>query len=173
MQRRTNLVLYLLLNIVVSAATTLAVLAVWDRLRPPPITRPPAASAEQIQQPVILTEPVLTPTLPPVDAPIIEITSIIGAGDVQQEVVELKRQGEGNLVMTGWSLQGENGSKYTFPSTPELTLYQDGAMQVYSRFGDGTPLELYWGRTEPAWRSGETVKVVDREGNVRAEYSIP
>lgn len=176
MRRKSNLILYLLLNIIVSAATTLAVLYIWDQVHPGKLAIPPASDQAAAQALLQTPEPTLpqpTPTLPSVDQAVIEIIGVIAPGDVQQEVVMLKRAGEGNLVMTGWSLRGNLGSSFTFPEQPELTLYQDGAMQVYSRIGDSTPLDVYLDRTEAAWNRGETLQIIDREGNLRAEYKIP
>ena len=53
---------------------------------------------------------------------------------------------------------------YTFPSQPELTLYKDGAVQVYTRAGTDTVTEVYWNRAEAAWRSGELIRLVDAQG---------
>jgi len=172
---RNNLLLYLLLNILVSAGTTLAVLYVWDYLRPPIL---PAPSAAAVVEPVqVQTQepppPVPSATLPPAGEVVIEIRAVIGIGDLAQEVVILKRVGEGNLLMTGWQLDGEHGQSYVFPAQPELVLFKDGAVQVFTRPGDDTATEVYWDRTEPAWRSGETIRLLDVQGAERASYAIP
>jgi hypothetical protein len=109
----------------------------------------------------------------PDDAKLIELVSVVGAGDLQQEVVLLRRIGEGNLRMVGWKLVGEHNSTYTFPEEPELTLYKDGAVQVYSGTGTDTVTEVYWNRTEAAWRSGELLRLLDPQGNERATFKIP
>lgn len=197
MKKRPNLLFYLLLNIIVSAATTLGVLWAWDNLwgGGPKTSAPPAAVAENTAQPgntvalpgVMLENPAPSQTAPaaaaqeppaptetplPADALLIEISSVVGAGDIQQEFVLLKRVGEGNLRMVGWKLVGENNT-YTFPEQPELTLYKDGAVQVYTRSGTDTVTEVYWNRTEAAWRSGDTLRLLDPQGNERAAYTIP
>jgi hypothetical protein len=186
MKRRSNLLLYLLLNILVSAATTLAVLTLWDTYRksevPPPVTlaQEQAAAPAEAQPAPAAAEPDAPPptpqptaTLPPLDRPIIEIASVIGVGDLNQEFVLLRRVGEGNLVMTGWRLAGERGSSYTFPAQPELTLYKDGAVLIYSKAGDNTAAEVFWDRSQPAWESGEVVRLYDRDGGERANYIVP
>jgi hypothetical protein len=180
MKRRSNLLLYLLLNIIVSAGTTLAVLTLWDFARKADVPPPPAALAPEqvagIAEPLPAEgEPAALPTetLPPLDSPVIEIASVIGVGDVGQEFVLLKRLGEGNLRMTGWRLSGEGGSSFIFPAQPELTLYKDGAVQVYTKAGDNTATEVYWDRAEPAWDSGEVVRLFDSSGNERASYVVP
>jgi hypothetical protein len=192
MKKRSNLLLYLLLNILVSAATTLVVLWVWDNVvrqnedRALPqvqaqSTVPAAAQTisalEEATQPPLPSMPVETSgpteTLPPADQPLIQITSVVGAGDIEQEVVMLKRTGAGNLSMVGWKLQGEHNNSYTFPAQPELILYKDGAMQVYTKAGTDTVTEVYWNRTDAAWRSGELIRLLDPQGTERATYRVP
>lgn len=172
-KNRSTLLLYLLLNIVVSAGTTLAVLAIWDQLRPPTLTRPPEMSTVESNPAVVITSTEPVPTLPPASASVIEIRSVVGAGDLEQESVLLRRLGEGNLLLTGWTLSGEHNNTYIFPPQPELTLYKDGAVEVLSTIGDNTATTVYWDRSEPAWRSGETIVLTDPEGNERARYTIP
>jgi hypothetical protein len=117
--------------------------------------------------------PLPVDTLPPTSTPIIQIASVVGVGDVQQEVVLLKRVGEGNLSMVGWKLQGEHNNIYTFPKQPELILYKDGAVQVFSKAGTDSVTEVYWNRPDAAWRSGELIRLLDPQGNERATYRIP
>jgi hypothetical protein len=173
MRRRPNLVLYILLNIIVSAATTLGVLVLWDNFRPPALTRAPQVQGEDVQPDVVLTSTEPAPTLPAADKTVIEISSVVAAGDVTQESVLLRRIGEGNLLMTGWKLSGEHNNTFVFPTQPELILYKGGAVEVLSRAGDNTATEVFWDRSEAAWQSGETLQLVDTAGNIRAEYKIP
>lgn len=173
MRRRSNLLLYLLLNIVVSAATTLGVLAAWDRFRTPALTRPPQVSAPAVEPAVVITSTEPAPTLPPPEARVIEIVAVVAAGDLQQESVLLRRLGEGNLLMTGWTLAGDRGSAFVFPAQPELILYKGGAVELFSRTGDNTATAVYWDRAEPAWHNGETLILTDSAGNERARYTIP
>ncbi len=173
MRRKSNLLLYLLLNVIVSAATTLAVLYLWDQVRPAPMTRPPQVSGDAVQPVVVLTSTEPAPTLPPPDVQVIQIDSVIAAGDLTQESVLLRRVGEGNLLMTGWTLTGDRGSAFTLPPRPELILYQGGAVEILTRDGDNTATEVYWNRTDPAWHSGETLRLLDSAGNERAVYKIP
>lgn len=177
-RRRSNLTFYLILNIVVSAATTLAVLAIWDRARREDIPALPPIATEVAGTQAVATaaaqvEPLPTRTMPPTGDLVIQIVSVVGAGDLGQEVIMLRRLGEGNLRLSGWSLRGDGGSIFTFPEQPELVLYKGGAVQVYTKPGTDTATDIYWNRTEPAWRSGETIQVLDSEGNQRAVYRIP
>ncbi len=224
------MIFYLLLNILVSAATTLAVLWIWDNVHnsearkaqqaAAPLaqaqatenlvvkeaatmyaagtasalstraastrtvdTQPPSAGGNgsaASSGPTATTIPTLaveTPqpveTLPPAGQPVIQIMSVVGAGDLEQEMVMLKRVGEGNLSMVGWKLQGEHNNTYTFPAQPELILYKDGAVQVYTGAGTDSVTEVYWNRIEAAWRSGELIRLLDPQGTERASYRVP
>ena len=178
------LLLYLLLNIVVSAAATLAVLYVWDAYQkrdlPPPVdglglgggfvietAASPTAGAVEALPPETL------PELPPPDVPVIEIVRATGIGDVNFEALTLRRVGEGDLYMAGWQLFDEGGNTYTFPSSPELVLYKDGGVQIYTRGGTDTATEIYWNRSAPVYEPTELITLVDPAGNIRATYRVP
>jgi len=155
---------YLLLNIIVSAATILTILWLWDRSRNadlPMLTPMPVASTPTLED---------TPTLPPLDKPVILIKNVFGTGDLQNEVVVLNRQGAGELELTGWQLKDGNGHSFTFP---KLILNQDGAVQIFTCAGADSVIELHWGLDQPIWKSGMTVSVLDPLGNLRASYHIP
>jgi hypothetical protein len=180
---QSHLFLYLLLNVIVSAATVLAVLLVWERVRqnelPPQVPTNPApvetsgAPAAQVD-PTATLPPAPTPTTAqPSSGPLIQITSVIGATDPQQEYVVLKRLGEGDLSLAGWQLRDEEGNVYIFPSSPELILFKGGAVQVYTRVGNDTPAEVFWNRADPVWRPGEWVTLVDSLGSVQATFQVP
>ena len=161
--KRRPIWFYIILNIIISALTTLAVISIWERLQSIP------------QTPVLSTSPVegaktLAPaTLPPLDLAVIEIENVFGAGDVQNEVVVLKHVGTDEFSLRGWQLLAEGSRSYTFP---DVTLIS-GSVRVYSRNGTDSAVDFYWGRTDPAWQSGGKVTLVDSKSNVRAEYVIP
>ncbi len=168
MNRQKRVLPYLLLNILVSALTTLAVLWWWNSTQVDKLPRTrvvPSAAPQATALPVQGT-----PTLPPLDQAVIEVSGVFGAGDVQSEVLELKRVGAGSLRLTGWQVQNNSGQRYTFP---DLSLNENGKVQVYSRAGADTVIELHWGLDQPAWQPGEAVTVLDPQGNVRATYQVP
>lgn len=174
--RRPGILLYLLLNIIVSAATTLGVLAVWDRVmrsEMPPAEAlgfKPAATATPDPSGAVLQPQEVTPTA---SGPLIEIKSVVAAGDLAQEYVLLRRLGEGDLRLSGWVLQDENGNAYVFPSSPALILFKDGAVQIATRAGEDTPTEIFWNLTKAVWSSGEQVTLLDQNGVVQAVYRVP
>jgi hypothetical protein len=170
-----RLLFFLVLNIIVSAGTTVAVMSWWERahLNSRSVIVNPTQQAGQTEttaNPVSATAgPTATP-LPPNDVPLIRVENVFGIGDLQNEVVLLKRIGEGELWLTGWRLEDESGQKYIFP---ELLLNKDGAVQIFTRPGVDSVIELHWGMKASVWQPGELVTLVDPQGNVRATYRIP
>jgi hypothetical protein len=166
-----RIVPYLILNILVSAVTTLIVLTIWDRVQRPTL---PAASGSVAEAPALTNIPGAgTPqpqvTLPPLDEPVIRIETVIGAGDLATETVQLQRIGEGDLQLAGWRLEG-NGKTFVFPA---LTLNKRGSVRLNTRAGQSTVIELFWGLEEAAWRPGDTITLYDPAGNQRSTYTIP
>lgn len=163
-----RLIPFILLNIVISAATTLLVLWWWDLNHAPavPDVQLPVVSAGESENP---GQPAPTPTLPPLDQPVLEIKTVIGAGDLENEVIVIRRLGEGDLDLLGWQLVDEQGNRYTFP---ELVLAPGGQVNLNSRPGTSTVTDLFWGADKPVWEAGERVIIRDPQGNVRAEYRV-
>ena len=113
--------------------------------------------------------PTGTPSGPPVEARVI-INSVIGAGDIASEHVFLSRAGDGELPMAGWQLLDEDGNMFIFP---QLTLFRDGAVNVWTTSGNPTVVDLYWGLQSPVWERGEKVTLKDASGRVHTSYTIP
>ncbi len=108
-------------------------------------------------------------TEPPQEARVV-INSVIGAGDLRTEHVFLTRLGEEPISLEGWTLEDEDGNRFTFP---QLELLKDGAVNVWTASGTQTVVDLYWGLGQAVWESGEEVTLKDAQGKVRAAYTIP
>lgn len=160
-----RLIPYLLLNILVSAATTLGVLYWWDSTHPS-ATTPGDASAALLPE----TPAAATATLPPLEEIVIRIENVFGAGDLPTESVQLRRVGDGELYLTGWQLKDADGNVYTFP---QLLLNKDSSVELYTRAGPNSVMELHWGLSKPVWTAGEKVRLFDPQGQLRASYVIP
>ena len=223
-----RLFFYLLLNILVSVCTTLAVLFAWDQMRGPlprgllpkglaisrqatatlatnpsgtTIARPTATEAVvvyQVQagdtfesiaanynisveelvavngftnsQPLGAGEVLRIPLHPRGS---VVIDSVIGAGDLDSERVLLKHRGEGELSLVGWRLEDTDGNIFIFPQFPQLVLFKGGAVNVYTKAGSNTVVDLYWGLKQPAWKSGDMVILRDAQGNVHTTFTVP
>jgi LysM repeat protein len=111
--------------------------------------------------------PVPTPTS--VGPPVVQIASALGAGILEWERVGIRNLG-GQVVMEGWTLSDADGNEFAFP---RLVLFPGGEVVVYSGSGQNSPTQLYWGRSEPAWNSGELVVLKDHAGQTVDTYIVP
>lgn len=168
MKNRKQLLFYILVNIIVSAATTLLVLWIWDKPNRSQVVDAPPISSYLLENSA--AEPAGTPI--PLNQEVIRISNIFGAGDVQNEMVELLRVGEGDVYLTGWQLKDEDNNTYTFPNG--LIMFTGAEFNIYTRISSSeSVIEGYWKSAEAIWQPGETATLVDAQGNVRATYTIP
>jgi hypothetical protein len=162
--KKNRLWVYLLINVIVSALTTLTVLLIWDwahQLQTPLLSLPFPSNAT----PTISLEG----TLPDIGETILQIDNVYGVGRLSDEVVVIRRLGEGELWLTGWKLVDEHKHQYTFP---RLSL-DKGEINVHTQAGIDTVRDLHWGLSQSVWTFGEKVRIIDPLGNARAEYTIP
>ena len=170
-----RLVFYLVLNVLVSACTILTILFLWDRAHQPADLKGAGNLSATLPAAILATptsEPSPLPPTPLTGEPpdLIRIDNVYGVGNLKDEVVALKRVGEGELDLTGWKLTGGRGGDFAFPA---LTLFKDGSVQVHTGAGVNTVVDLYWGRDAPAWQVGDTAKLVDEQGRLWATFKIP
>lgn len=125
----------------------------------------PRPTATTTQGPI----PTSTPTAMRQE-PQVLINSVIGIGVLENERVVLHRTGDGELSLAGWRLTDGKGNEYFFP---QLTLYKDGAINLNTRTGQNTVVDLFWGFTSPIWKSGKVISIYDSQNNLRATYTIP
>jgi hypothetical protein len=162
---RRRLILYLLLNVFISACVTGTILFWYDRNY-----RSVSVSSVQANAPVNSQDGVPVATFNPnIDIPV-EIVSVIGAGTLNAEWVVVRNAGTDSLNLSNWQLKDSDRNVFTFPN---LTLNGSGAVQIHTISGTNTVIDLYWGETEPVWESGEEAQLVDPSGNVRAVYKVP
>ncbi len=170
---------FIILNIIISAATTLAVLSLWGgglRLNLPQ-SNPSASSADPTSLAKTLSQAEANPpqvqpattALPDSSGRVIDITDVVGPGDINNEAVLLRRLGDGDLNLSGWQIDDKAGHKFIFP---DFVLNKGGAVQVNTRVGTNTAISLFWNLQEAVWASGKTVTVQDAQGNLQASFSI-
>jgi LysM repeat protein len=134
---------------------------------------PPTVVASPTVRPSTTTTPGPSPTASPTltgDEPQVYIDNVLGVGDLNTERVILRRSGLGELSLAAWQLRDQDGTVYIFP---QLTLYQDGAVNVNTRSGTNTYVDLFWNLSAAVWRSGELVSLYDSGGILRASFTIP
>jgi hypothetical protein len=162
MKRRANLIVYIILNIIVSTVTMLRVLWFWNRAQKANLS-PDIVTASNCPA-VVSGDATPLPELK-----VIEISNVIGVGSLENEMVLLTHVGEEDISLKNWKLIDEHGNQLTFPA---LT-FSKGELHIYTRQGIDTALELFWNLQQPIWQTGEKVRVLDPQGNERASYTIP
>jgi LysM repeat protein len=118
----------------------------------------------------VLSGTPLPPATPDPVESLISIAYVIGAGDLNSERVRMERAGEGTLSLAGWRLRDEDGNQFTFP---QLSLFPDAVVDLYSGAGSDTAMVLYWGLPEAIWSPGEIVTLLDGQDQLRAVYVVP
>ncbi len=113
--------------------------------------------------------PIPTATAPPLGQISIAINSVLGYGNIEQEQVIIANNGPG-VQLVGWTLNGSAGGTYTFPN---MFLFNGGQVTVHTTDGTVSYTDLYWGLTQPAWQSGDTVTLKNIKGEIIAAYIIP
>lgn len=163
---RRRLLPYLLLNVLVSACVTSAILFWYHQNY-----RSVSQSSLQPAAPLVNQNvPAPQATLDPeVDIPV-EIVSVIGAGTLSAEWVVVSYTGEDQINLANWELRDEDKNIFVFP---QLVLHPNGAVQIHTASGTNTVIDLYWGKSDPVWQSGEEAQLLDSSGNVRAKYKVP
>jgi hypothetical protein len=163
---RRRLLYYLLLNILVSVCVTSAILFWYDRNY-----RSVSQSAVQPAAPLSNENvSVAQATLDPKVKIPVEIASVIGAGTLNAEWVVVTYTGDDQLNLANWELRDEDKNIFVFP---QLILHPNGAVQVHTVSGTNTVIDLYWGKSDPVWESGETARLFDSSGTSRAQYEVP
>jgi len=163
---RRRLILYLLLNVFISACVTGAILFWYDRnYRSVSVSAVQPAIPSSNQQ-VAAPGETLSPQA---DIPV-EIVSVIGAGTLNAEWVVVSYKGEDQINLANWELRDDDRNVFVFP---QLFLHTNGAVQVHTASGTNTVIDLYWGESDPVWESGEEAQLYDPSGTLRAKYKVP
>lgn len=147
-----RLIVYLVINVIVSALTTLLVLALWTSFT---IGQAPEFGV------VSTTESTSSQ---------LAINAVIGAGDLANERVIIEHVGIGDISLTGWRLRNASGAEYRFPA---LVLHPGAEISIFSHSGDDSASSLYWDRQVSMWRLGEQASLIDPSGRVQARYTVP
>jgi hypothetical protein len=162
---RRNLLLYLLLNVLISACVAGAILFWYDRNY-----RVPSLSSVQPIVPQISQQAAPAETANPNVKIPVKIVSIVGAGMLDAEVATIRNAGDQSLNLSGWQLKDSDKFIFVFPN---LTLNANGAVRVHTEPGTNNVIDLYWNATNPVWESGEKAQLVDPNGTVQDTYQIP
>ncbi len=100
----------------------------------------------------------------------VTIVAIPGAGSLADEHVRLRHQGTEAVNLAGWRLEDADGWQFVFP---DLVLYPDGVLRIWTRAGTATAEDLFWGLEQPVWSPGEEARLIAPDGTVVARYRVP
>lgn len=166
-----NYLPFLLLNVLVSAATILAVLWFWQHraTSPRPLaTLPPAATptlqAQKTQEMNVTGEP------KPDSEGLLNIEGVFGAGDLNVEYILIRNQSDASINLNGWSISSDSGKSLELP---KLILNKNGAVRLYSKHGTNSVIELYWNSDLALWKSGDEIFLIDASGQKQASWQVP
>lgn len=161
-----RILLYLALNFIVSALAVFMVLVIWDLSHKTPVSRQ-FFEKESTTIPTVDNQALVFPAL---DDKTIEIQTIVGVGDILNERVLLISVSNSPINLSGWSLIDEDQSVFTFP---DLTIFPGGGLNLYSKAGVNSAIDLFWEQPGAVWESGETATLLDPGGNKRFGFVIP
>ena len=174
MNQGKKLIVYILINIVVSFIAVIAAHLLWENTR---------LKTVLFGIPTIKEEVTASGTSPEVvdegSSLLIEISEVGGVGNLATEYIKLSRpaaEGAETISLTDWRIVDENNHNYAIleqSGLASLDLHSPGAVDIYTKEGESTPIELYLGLKDPIWEPGETVTLIDPQGEVHDTYLIP
>lgn len=112
--------------------------------------------------------PIPTATSLPPGSVSVQISDVISPGNVTREAVDIINFGS-PINLGGWTLTNGDDQEFEFP---DMTLFSNAAVTVYTRVGENTPIDLFWGLDEAVWAVGDTVYLYDDEGQLQDEHEI-
>jgi LysM repeat protein len=123
-----------------------------------------------------------TPTSPPTNTPMptvtlaptqvnsqIQITQVIGAGDITREGLEILNNGISTDI-SGWSIVDLDGNTFTFS---DFLLFENGSITISTRTGENRHTHLFWGLDSAIFEPGDVISLLDRNKNVQATFRVP
>lgn len=89
--------------------------------------------------------------------------------DLAGEFIALRNSGRGAVDMTGWVLRDLAGHRYVFP---HFTFHPGAEVKVWTRPGENTLNDLYWGHRAPLWNNtGDTAYLFDAQDRLTACFA--
>ncbi len=111
-----------------------------------------------------------TPPAPEADEVRVRIQAVEHPGALREERIQLVNAGSLPVNLAGWRLKDEDGNEFVFPN---VELYPQGGLWVWTRRGASSPTGLFWGLQEPLLQPGETLTLLDPQGRVHDTYTVP
>lgn len=130
---------------------------------------PPTPPSDISLTPTATLTLIPTATAPPLDEINVEISNVLGYGQLENEMVIIFNEGPG-INLSGWKLTGSPHGDYSFPN---LFLWNGGSVRIHTTTGANTPTDLYWGQDTPRWFSGDTITLKNANNEIKSTYIIP
>ena len=112
-----------------------------------------------------------TPTIPPAfqGKEGVYIEAAMNPGEPGREAILIRNTTKKLHDLAGWKLETDLGHRYIFP---DLLLWPQGIVVVYTGSGTNTPTELYWGLDGPILAGASELRLYDRAGELVNSYSL-
>ncbi len=133
------------------------------------ITRVPAPTHTPAAPPTPLSTAAPAARTPSPAAPAVQVITVVGAGDLEQEALYLSNAGAAAVDLTGWTVSDGRGHVYRFP---DVALPGHGTVILHTGAGEDDEVNLYWGLDVALWDEGTTVLVRDAGGRVVVQYAV-
>jgi competence protein ComEC len=98
----------------------------------------------------------------------LRINHVENAGGLEGEYVLIENRGPHDQDMTGWYLTDADDHTYLFPVG--FVLEDGDLVTVWTREGDDTETDLYWGRSSGVWGSSDVATLWDSARNEISVY---
>lgn len=132
-------------------------------------TSTPEPEATAVPEEAVLPTPIATQPVGGGEA-VVEITAVIGPGQLSDEAVLLTNTGESPIALQNWTLLDADGHEYRFG---QVTLFAGSDLRINTTSGISSPTALFWGLNETVWTSGEIVTLQDSTGTIRTTFTVP
>ena len=177
-----------IINMILSAITTLFVVQALTAAPKSPAgtTALPTASPAAATRPISNAAPV--PTSPPAAtkpaagavpataAPAPAATtgdarikiSLSSLGQLQLERIVISNEGD-NIDLKDWKISNQRGINYKFKN---VVIFKDSFVNLNSTAGADSSTDIYMGRTDAAWKSGDIITLEANDGRKIATFEV-
>lgn len=177
-----------IINMILSAITTLFVVqaltaapkspagtTALPNASPAAATRPISNAAPVPTSPPAATKPAAA-AVPPATAPAPAATtgdarikiSLSSLGQLQLERIVISNEGD-NIDLKDWKISTPRGVNYKFKN---VVVFKDSFVNLNSTAGADSSTDLYMGRTDAAWKSGDIITLEANDGRKIAIFEV-
>jgi len=131
----------------------------------------PTIAPSQTPLPHTPPTPIATEAPPTQGEAIVKISGVSGVGSLTAETIQIINSGNRQIGLLNWTLSDESGYTYKFG---QVTLFGEGAgILIHTEAGVNDATDLFWNQENPILESGETLTLVDADGNIVSTFTVP